>query len=146
MSDIINMIVIVQMPSKSYMIIRYMIRARTHHIKDSISQYYFQWNLAFHFCKKQCYRHKDKILYSPSNTAIESLVVSSQGFYRALMADGVHYSYITFWLKLFHFLIRDGMMFTRKEFGASHTIHSCNNNIKFSIRDTDRMRIKVNSA
>ncbi|WP_314024777.1 hypothetical protein [Filifactor alocis] len=58
MSDIISMIVIAQMPSKSYMIIRYMIRAATHHITDFISQCCFQWNLAFHFCKNSSYRHK----------------------------------------------------------------------------------------
>ena len=107
MSDIISMIVIAQMPSRSYMIIRYMIRAATHHITDFISQCCFQWNLAFHFCKNSSYRHKRQDTIFSIKYRVRILVCRLQDFCRALMADGVHYSCITFHIKLFLFLTRD---------------------------------------
>lgn len=107
MSDIISMIVIAQMPSRSYMIIRYMIRAATHHITDSISQCCFQWDLAFHFCKNSSCRHKRQDTIFSIKYRVRILVRRLQDFCRALMADGVHYSCITFHIKLFLFLIRD---------------------------------------
>ena len=107
MSDIISMIVIAQMPSRSYMIIRYMIRAAAHHITDSISQCCFQWNLAFHFCKNSSCRHKRQDVVFSIKYGKRIPACRLQDSYRALMADGVHYSCITFRFSLFLFLIRD---------------------------------------